>query len=103
MKKLPNQNNQPVQKRGIGSYTQQLDTYSQSDLNDLESVATTIAERAKEQEIPLESDPKTLRHMIGNDLRETVPPQLYTVIAGLTEMIKTLERDEDERKNKSSQ
>lgn len=96
----PKKFTQPVPPRGIGSYNQQLETYSQSELNDLEKIATGISKVAQEKEIPMEKNPKNLKHMIGNDLRETVPPQLYTVIAGLTEMIKALERDEDERENK---
>lgn len=88
--------------RAYDTYLKELDAFSQTGKNDLEGIAADIAAKSQEQGIVMERDPKLLKTMIGNDLRETVPPQLYSLIAGFTELIRELEGETNEHKQNQS-
>lgn len=91
-----------MKNRAYETYLKELEDFSQTGKNDLEGIARDISEKAQEKGIVMERDPKLLKTMIGNDLRETVPPQLYSLIAGFTEMIRELEEETYEHKQNQS-
>ncbi len=69
----------PYEKKGVDIYDDQIESYAKSDVNELESFSRVIKEEAKKQDIPVESDIKTLKDQVGNDLRKNIPPQLFAV------------------------
>ncbi len=63
-----------MRKKGVDIYDDQIESYAKSDVNELESFSRVIKEEAKKQDIPVESDIKTLKDQVGNDLRKNIPP-----------------------------
>lgn len=83
-----------MRKNGVGIYDDQIESYAKSDANELESFSRVIKEEAKKQDIPVESDIKTLKDQVGNDLRKNIPPQLYAVVSGIIDVIGKLEEED---------
>lgn len=83
-----------MRKKGVGIYDDQIESYAKSDANELESFSRVIKEEAKKQDIPVESDIKTLKDQVGNDLRKNIPPQLYAVVSGIIDVIGKLEEED---------
>lgn len=57
----------------------------------LDQLSKDFIKKAKKHNIPIESDEKTLKHTIDMDIRESIPPQLYSVVAELVKVIESLE------------
>ena len=58
-----------------------IDVYSkQTGSDDLTHYAEQLIESAAKENIPIESNPEKLKHMISHDLRDVLPPQLYELI-----------------------
>lgn len=81
--------------RAINSYEDNLQNYEKTEANSLEGVAAQVAEKATQQDVLMERDPKVLKDLIGSDVRDAVPPQIYTVISDIVKLIEELENDDD--------
>ena len=57
--------------------------------DDFDQVAKTFVEDALEANIPVEPDAKKAKHMIKNDLRDAIPPQLFALIGEITSAIES--------------
>lgn len=57
------------------------------------SVAKKIMELAEEHNIPMEEDPGLLETLLDMDLGDSVPPQLYSVIAEILLLIEEIEEN----------
>lgn len=57
--------------------------------DDFEGVSKAFVEASHKNNIPVESDPMKAKHMIKNDLRDAIPPQLYALIAAITSVIES--------------
>ncbi len=60
-------------------------------INDMEGYAKDVIETCARQNIPINNDPKQLKHALGTDLRDNIPPQLYFVVSGLIDVIQAIE------------
>jgi type III secretion system FlhB-like substrate exporter len=62
-----------------------------------ERVAGDVAdyESGEGQKIFMEKDPKRLKNLIGNDVREAVPPRIYSIISSIVTAIEEIEGDEN--------
>ncbi|KFZ43748.1 flagellar biosynthesis protein FlhS [Anoxybacillus flavithermus] len=56
-------------------------------------VAEKIIELAKQNGIPIEQDAALVQHLLDLDLGDTIPPQLYAVIAEILILIEKMERN----------
>ncbi len=57
--------------------------------DDFDQVAKTFVEEALKADIPVESDAKKAKHMIKNDLRDAIPPQLFALMGEITSAIES--------------
>lgn len=57
------------------------------------SIASQIIALAKENDIPLQEDASLVGNLIDMDLGQSVPPQLYAVIAEILLMIEEIEKE----------
>ncbi len=57
--------------------------------DDFDQVAKTFVEEALKANIPVESDAKKAKHMIKNDLRDAIPPQLFALMGEITSAIES--------------
>ncbi len=57
--------------------------------DDFEGVSKAFVESSHKNNIPVEPDPTKAKHMIKNDLRDAIPPQLYAVISAITSVIES--------------
>lgn len=57
--------------------------------DDFERISESFIESSHKNNIPVESDPKKAKHMIKNDLRDAIPPQLYALISAITSAIES--------------
>ena len=62
--------------------------YSQGS-DDFDQVAKTFVEEAVKAKIPVETDSNKAKHMIKNDLRDAIPPQLFALIGEITSAIES--------------
>lgn len=62
-----------------------------TDLDDFNGIATTFVKEASSKGISVESDPSKAKHMIKNDLRDTLPPQIFSLIGKIADVIESLE------------
>lgn len=69
--------------------TQAGDKYDK--INDMEGYAKDLIEDCEREKIPINKDPKQLKHALSTDLRDNIPPQLYFVVSGLIDVIQTVE------------
>ncbi|KIQ94724.1 Flagellar biosynthetic protein flhB [Anoxybacillus thermarum] len=56
-------------------------------------VAEKIIEIAKQNGVPIEQDAALVQHLLDLDLGDTIPPQLYAVIAEILILIEKMERN----------
>ena len=56
-------------------------------------VAEKIIELAKQNGVPIEQDAALVQHLLDLDLGDTIPPQLYAVIAEILILIEKMERN----------
>ncbi|ASA96940.1 MULTISPECIES: EscU/YscU/HrcU family type III secretion system export apparatus switch protein [Anoxybacillus] len=56
-------------------------------------VAEKIIELAKQNGVPIEQDATLVQHLLDLDLGDTIPPQLYAVIAEILILIEKMERN----------
>lgn len=57
----------------------------------IDELSKSYIHKAKNHNIPIETSEKTLKHTIDMDLRENIPPQLYSVVAELVKVLESLE------------
>jgi len=75
----------------------EVENYKSSSSYDLEGPAKDLIKDAKEKNIPIENDVKTLKNQINMDLRDNIPTQIYSVVSGIIGLITKLEEvDKDE-------
>ncbi|MBB5356171.1 flagellar biosynthesis protein [Anoxybacillus mongoliensis] len=56
-------------------------------------VAEKIIDLAKQNGVPIEQDAALVQHLLDLDLSDTIPPQLYAVIAEILILIEKMERN----------
>ncbi|MBW7652096.1 MULTISPECIES: EscU/YscU/HrcU family type III secretion system export apparatus switch protein [Anoxybacillus] len=56
-------------------------------------VAEKIIELAKQNGVPIEQDAALVQHLLDLDLGDTIPPQLYAVIAEILILIEKMEKN----------
>ncbi|MBB6177613.1 flagellar biosynthesis protein [Anoxybacillus tengchongensis] len=56
-------------------------------------VAEKIIDLAKQNGVPIEQDAALVQHLLDLDLGDTIPPQLYAVIAEILILIEKMERN----------
>ena len=83
-----------MKNKGVSIYDNQIESYAKSDANEMESFSKVIKDEAQKQNIPVESNIKTLKDQVGNDLRKNIPPQLFAVVSGIVDVIGKLEEEE---------
>lgn len=66
--------------------------------DDFDQVAKTFVEEALKADIPVESDAKKAKHMIKNDLRDAIPPQLFALMGEITSAIESTSESTSEKK-----
>ncbi len=74
-------------------YTAPQNSEKYDKINDMEGYATDIIEQCKENDIPVNDNPKQMKHALSTDLRDNIPPQLYFVVSGLIDVIQTIEEE----------
>jgi len=58
-------------------------------VDDFEGIARTFVNEAAVRDITVEPTPEKAKHMIKNDLRDSIPPQLFALIAKVTSAIES--------------
>lgn len=58
-------------------------------IDDFEGIARTFVNEAASHDIAVEPKPEKAKHMIKNDLRDAIPPQLFALIAKITAAIES--------------
>lgn len=48
-------------------------------------------EASENRTIGIEKNPENLKELIGNDIRESVPPRIYSIISNIVSLIEDLE------------
>lgn len=81
-------------RKAVGKYDEEFNNYMQSDEFDNSVVANELIKEAKEKKIPITNDPEILKHTMDMDLRDNIPPQMYSVVSGFIELVEKLERVE---------
>jgi len=85
-----------MRNKGVSIYDDQIESFAKSDANEMDNFSKVIKEEAKKENIPVESDIKTLKDQVGNDLRKNIPPQLFAVVSGIVDVIGQLEEEESD-------
>lgn len=62
-----------------------------TDLDDFSGIATTFVNEATKHGVAVETDPSKAKHMIKNDLRDTLHPQIFSLIGKIADVIESLE------------
>jgi len=62
--------------------------------NIMEELCEEYIEKSDEHEINIEKDPKVLKNTLDMDIRENIPPQLISIVAGVVNIIEILEKGE---------
>ena len=57
--------------------------------DDFEGISKAFVETSHKNNILVEEDPQKAKHMIKNDLRDAIPPQLYALISQITAAIES--------------
>lgn len=68
------------------------DEYDHGSFDDQVNIGKDVIAYAAENDIPIEKDEDTVKHLIDTDIRENIPPQMYQVICNIVEMIEDLEK-----------
>lgn len=76
-------------------YQKELEQFEATSPKDGLLFAESIITKAREQGIPVEEDPGILRETGDLDLEKQVPPQVYAVVAGVMDLLRKLEQEED--------
>ena len=63
-------------------------------LEDFEGISKTFINEAVAKGKAVEPTPEKAKHMIKNDLRDAIPPQLYELIAKVTSAIESVAESE---------
>lgn len=58
----------------------------------IDALSQEYIDKAKEQNIKIDEDPKTLKNTIDMDIRENIPPQLLSIVSGVVKIIESLEK-----------
>ena len=66
--------------------------------NDFTSVSEALVKEANEEGKSIEEDPSKLKHMIKNDLRDNIPPQIYALIGLISSTVEKLEKEQGQIK-----
>lgn len=82
--------------RGVGKYDQDYDQYMHSEHYDNRSVAESLIDQAERADQTINTDPDILKHTMDMDLRDNIPPQMYSVVSGFIELIEKLERSKED-------
>ena len=62
-------------------------------------VAERLLEQARLNKIPVYKDPELTKDLMGVDLGENIPPELYEVVASVLVFISDLDKMEEYRRN----
>lgn len=81
-------------RKAVKKYNQDIDNYMQSEDFDNASIAKEMIKEADEKKLPITKDPELLKHTMDMDLRDNIPPQMYSVVSGFIELVEKLERAE---------
>lgn len=83
----------------IGKYDKEMDQYLSSDSFDNSTIAEEIIKEAKAKKLEITQDKDVLKHTMDMDIRDNIPPQMFSVVSSFIELIEKLERvEEDESK-----
>lgn len=69
--------------------------------DDFDALAKTFVEDATRRNIPIEPSDTKAKHMIKNDLRDAIPPQLYALIGQITSAIELAGEKSNSEKERS--
>lgn len=58
----------------------------------IDALSQEYINKAKEQNIKIDENPKTLKNTIDMDIRENIPPQLLSIVSGVVKIIESLEK-----------
>ncbi len=61
---------------------------------DFTSISEALIKEAEEEKMIIEGDASKLKHMIKNDLRDNIPPQIYALIGLISTTIENLEKEQ---------
>lgn len=79
----------------------QLNPYEQNfKMDDFVSVSEALIKEAELEGKQIEEDPSKLKHMIKNDLRDNIPPQIYALIGLISSTVEKLEKEQGQIKKK---
>lgn len=75
-----------------------LDSYRMTeDMEDsvgLERLSENVIEKAKSSGMLIEEDPKKMKHTMTGDLKKKIPPQIYSIISEVIQVLEKVEEDE---------
>lgn len=80
----------------IGKYDQDYEQFMQTEGYDNQSVAKALIEQANLENVAINQDPDILKHTMDMDLKDNIPPQMYSVVSGFIELIEKLERAKED-------
>lgn len=81
-------------RKAVGKYDKDFNNYMESHDFDNLGVANELIKEAEEKNIPITNDPEILKNTMDMDLRDNIPPQMYSVVSGFIELVEKLERVE---------
>ncbi|MCA0385391.1 MAG: hypothetical protein LCH34_07315 [Firmicutes bacterium] len=64
--------------------------YTDQPYDDFSGVAKSLIKQAEKAGIPIEPSADKCKHLIKNDLREAIPPQLYALMAKISSAMENL-------------
>ncbi|GAU75470.1 hypothetical protein F3D3_0061 [Fusibacter sp. 3D3] len=67
-------------------------------MDDFTSVSEALIKEAQAEGKHIEEDPGKLKHMIKNDLRDNIPPQIYALIGLISSTVEKLEKEQGQIK-----
>lgn len=79
--------------KGMQAYWNNQTAYEKSTLNEPDLLIDELLDKAKLEALPLE-EKSTLKHIVDNDLRSSVPPQLFSAMSGILKLMETVEESE---------
>lgn len=85
-----------MKNQGVSTYDDQIETYARSEEIETTDLSGPLSFLSAQEDILVEPEEDTLAHQIRNDIRKTIPPQIYALIGGMVEAIESLEAKDDE-------
>ncbi len=85
-----------MKKYGVKAYDAQIENSARLDSSTIDGLSEYIVKIANEENIPIEEDVDTLTHQIRNDISKNIPPQIYSLISSMIDVIEQLEADNNE-------